>query len=277
MAAAPPTEPAGVDGGAYRPPSPTIRLPKIAEVVAGTIRRDIVKGVLKEGDNLPAEAVLVERFGVSKPSIREAIRLLESEGLIEVRRGAAGARVRVPDERSAGRAVGTLLQLAGTTLADLWHAREIFEPPLAGELAEGRDDRDLRELRAAIDVQRRTLSDPPAFAAAVTDFHVIVVTLAGNSTLTTVTKLLEEVIRLHANTVASTFEAPQHDHLRSTALAEHATLVDLISQRRATEATNLWRKHLRTQAAIALAQSDAHSVLDLYADAGLANPIQLRL
>ena len=67
-----------------------VRVPKTAELVAGRIRRSIVTGELRTGDSLPSEAHLITDFQVSRPTIREAIRILESEGLISVSRGARG-------------------------------------------------------------------------------------------------------------------------------------------------------------------------------------------
>ena len=64
-----------------------VRSPKTAELVAGTLRRMVVDGQLKEGDFLPNEAELMTHFGVSRPTLREAVRVLESERLVEVRRG----------------------------------------------------------------------------------------------------------------------------------------------------------------------------------------------
>ncbi|EIV96383.1 transcriptional regulator, partial [Frankia sp. QA3] len=59
-----------------------VRVPKTAELVAAHLRRQIVRGELHEGDALPPEAVLMEQFGVSRPTLREAFRVLESEALI---------------------------------------------------------------------------------------------------------------------------------------------------------------------------------------------------
>lgn len=77
-----------------------IRVPKIAELIADQIRDQIGFRRLREGDRLPAEPVLMSTFGASRPSVREALRILESDGLITVRRGAAGgALVARPDHR----------------------------------------------------------------------------------------------------------------------------------------------------------------------------------
>src|SRR5439155_5195777 len=64
-----------------------VRVPKTAELVAAHLRRQIVRGELKEGDALPPETALMEQFNVSRPTLREAFRVLESEALITVRRG----------------------------------------------------------------------------------------------------------------------------------------------------------------------------------------------
>jgi GntR family transcriptional repressor for pyruvate dehydrogenase complex len=251
-----------------------LRLPKMAEVVAEYIRRDIVTGVLKEGESLPAAAVLIERFGVSKPTIREALRILESETLIEVRRGASGARVQLPTEAAAGRSVGILLQLDQTTLKDVWQARMTFEPPLAGLLAKTWDEEDMATLRNGLEDSRRALSDPIKFAESQTDFHYLVVTLAGNRTLALMARLLNEVIRLHETAVNAD---PEHDPLRTAALKEHEDFVKLLEGRQEAAAEAFWRAHLETNAANLLGESGPHTVLDLYSNLLARQELRLRL
>src|SRR6476469_5598989 len=114
-----------------------IRSPKTAELVAGTLRRRVVEGQLIDGDFLPNEAELMTHFGVSRPTLREAVRVLESERLVEVRRGSrTGARVRVPGPEIVARPAGLLLELSGTTIADLLTAKSGIEPMAARLLAE---------------------------------------------------------------------------------------------------------------------------------------------
>ncbi|MBN9593367.1 MAG: FadR family transcriptional regulator, partial [Alphaproteobacteria bacterium] len=80
-----------------RPAQVPVRVPKAAELIADVIRRQIVVGELKEGEPLPAEALLMAQFKVSRPTLREAFRILETDGLIQVRRVAGGgARARLP-------------------------------------------------------------------------------------------------------------------------------------------------------------------------------------
>src|SRR5690606_34497762 len=111
------------------PPTHHVHLPKTAELIAGQLRRQIVTGELKEGDALPPEASLLDAFAVSRPTLREAFRVLEAEGLISVRRGAhGGARVQTPSSRVAARYAGLVLQAQSTTLADVLDARTLLEP-----------------------------------------------------------------------------------------------------------------------------------------------------
>ena len=67
-----------------------IRVPKIAELIAEQIQDDIAAGRLREGDSLPSETAIMASFGASRPPVREALRILESDGLISVRRGSRG-------------------------------------------------------------------------------------------------------------------------------------------------------------------------------------------
>src|SRR6202046_2047005 len=91
-----------------------VRSPKTAEIVADTLRRMIVEGQLKDGDFLPYEAELMNHFQVSRPSLREAVRVLESDRLVEVRRGSrTGAKVRVPGPEIVARPAGFLLEMGG--------------------------------------------------------------------------------------------------------------------------------------------------------------------
>ena len=116
--------------------SKLVRAPKTAEIIADQLRSSIVRGVLKDGDALPTEVELVKQFGVSRPTLREAFRILESESLIVVRRGSrGGVLVSAPETSVAARDFGLLLQMSGTTLADVYAARTIFEPAAAEMLA----------------------------------------------------------------------------------------------------------------------------------------------
>src|SRR5258708_14072144 len=106
-----------------------VRAPKTAELIATLYRRQIVRGELRAGDTLPPEQQLMGRFGVSRPTLREAFRILETENLISVKRGSrGGARVTTPSLSVAARYTGLLLQVQGTTIAAVCQARTVLKP-----------------------------------------------------------------------------------------------------------------------------------------------------
>src|SRR5947208_17045441 len=104
--------------------------------IADELRSLIVSGALSEGDSLGREPDLVERFGVSRPSLREALRILEAEGLITVVRGVRGGIVvHEPDERLTARTAALVLQARNVELADVFEARSMLEPIAARTIA----------------------------------------------------------------------------------------------------------------------------------------------
>src|SRR5947208_4773308 len=114
-----------------------VRVPKTAELVAQVIRSQIVRAELTEGDALPPESELTGRFGISRPTLREALRILESESLITLSRGSrTGAIVHAPTREVADRHTGLLLQAKGVNLADVYEARVAIYASAARDLAE---------------------------------------------------------------------------------------------------------------------------------------------
>ena len=164
-----------------RPLGQRIRVPKTAELVAAELRRKIVRGELAEGDALPSEAALMAEFAVSRPTLREAFRVLESESLISIRRGArGGARVQLPNGNVAASYAGLVLEYRGTTLQDVYDARTFIEAPCAALLAQRRTEQDLAHLKQAVAQAEQLMDDPQAFILAHMEFHALVVELAGN-------------------------------------------------------------------------------------------------
>ena len=120
---------------------------RASDAIADQLRREIAAGAFADG-LLDPTPQLMQRFGVSRPTLREAFRMLESERLIEVRHGSrTGVRVRQPSGEGAVRMTGQTLQAAGTTIEQLYEARLAFEPfaarLVAQRCSEARADRDV--------------------------------------------------------------------------------------------------------------------------------------
>ncbi|MGW1780508.1 FadR/GntR family transcriptional regulator [Streptomyces sp. NPDC002143] len=252
---------AGVDAVVNTP----VRVPKMAELVAARLRRMIVRGELTEGEALPSETALMEEFAVSRPTLREAFRVLESESLITVRRGArGGARVQIPEGTVAARYAGVVLEYRGTTLKDVYDARTVIEAPCAGLLAERRTDGDLERLRAAVAEAELLMDDPSAFIRAHMEFHALVVELAGNQTLGVLNGMVRHIID-QANWSHVDLDAGSPENVRANrrGFRAHVALVDLVAARRTEAAEELWRVHLQEAEDYLLQSRSMTTVLDL--------------
>lgn len=242
-----------------------VRVPKMAELVAAQLRRKIVRGELAEGEALPAETALMAEFAVSRPTLREAFRVLESESLISVRRGArGGARVQVPEGTVAARYAGVVLEYRGTTLKDVYDARTVIEAPCAGLLAQCRTDRDLERLRASVAEAEGLMDDPSAFIRAHMEFHALVVELAGNETLSVLNGMVRHIID-QANWSHVDLDAGSPENIRANrrGFRAHGALVELVAGRRTEAAEELWRLHLQEAEDYLLRSRSMTTVLDL--------------
>ncbi|MBA5845727.1 FCD domain-containing protein [Gordonia amicalis] len=250
-----------------------IQVPKTAELIAQQLRGQIVRGVLKPGDMLPPETVLGQRFDVSRPTLREAFRILENESLIVVRRGSrGGVQVVSPDVSVAARYIGLLLQIQNTTLSDLYEARMVLEPAAVRMLAARRTDDDLKALVVVID-ELADLVDAGADAADLDQwsrtafrFHDLILERAGNQAIGLIGQVLADVVATHMSRVVS----------RSTDTGEVAAqfkktirafrkLITLVEARDAEAAEAHWRRHMKTAAKKMLwGRFATESVVDLF-------------
>ena len=256
-----PTEPTA----SPRTPVQRVRVPKMAELVAAQLRRKIVRGELAGGEALPAETTLMEEFSVSRPTLREAFRVLESEALITIRRGArGGARVQVPRGEVAARYAGLVLEYRGTTLRDLYDARNLIEAPCAGLLARRATDADLDKLSAAVREAELLIEDPPAFIRAHMQFHALVVDLSGNQTMRVLNGMVRHIIdQANWSHVDLDAGSPENVVANRKGFRAHLRLVELVATRQAEAAEELWRVHLQEAGKYLLNNNAMTTVLDL--------------
>jgi len=243
-------------------PAPSMRVPKVAELVANDLRRKIIRGQLPVGDTLPNEPTLLEIYRVSRPTLREALRVLESEGLVSVKRGAQGGRVHVPDISVAARHVALQLQVRDTTMEDLFAARRVIEPGAVRMLAERRAKSVVKALREQLAVEAELLDQPDAYAGAATDFHVLLVELAGNNTLTIFSQLVLEIVSRHHHDTFARAVGLEREYAEE-AHEHHTRVVDLVEQGAADEAEAFWRFHIEGAAVRAMRHLGPKTIVDL--------------
>jgi DNA-binding FadR family transcriptional regulator len=232
--------------------------------IADELRRMIVSGKLSEGDSLGHEPDLVERFGVSRPSLREALRILEAEGLISVVRGVlGGVVVHEPDRRMTARTAALVLQARNVSLADVYEARSLLEPAAVRVVASLRSRRaTVSELRRLIGDETRAIADPDAFGRANARFHERLVARAGNRTLAIVAEMLDEIVARAVTAAARKGSAPDSEATRRRGIRSQERLVSLIEAGKASEAEAHWRAHMAVVRRVLLGQRAA-TVIDL--------------
>ena len=170
-----------------------IKKTRIAEEVADRIRVLLLDGTLPPGEPLPSERHLAERFGVSRGSIRDALRTLETIGLLETRHGQGT----FPHELSVERLVAPLASVMAyrPDLQDeLLDVRRMFEPAVARVAAERATDEDLADLQHILDVQRQKLKAGQSAFAEDTAFHAILARSTGNRVVMSIMATLNDLL-----------------------------------------------------------------------------------
>jgi DNA-binding FadR family transcriptional regulator len=174
---------------------------KAYEEVAARLREEIQDRVLPTGARLPNEVVLAEQFGVSRATLREALRLLAAQNLIRTAKGAGGGSyVTVPSadnvSESLRSGLGLLTAAEDVTLEELLEVRELLEVPAAEIAARRRADEHVDRLRAAIPGEPLRLGNEEQFVYNA-DFHSIVIEACGNTLLTIAAQPIFAVLQTH--------------------------------------------------------------------------------
>ena len=244
-----------------------VRVPKTSELVAKQIRNAIIRGELRDGDTLPAEAHLIAEFSVSRPTIREAVRILESEGLVEVARGArGGARISSPDYVMIQRAAGITLQAQQVTIGDLYEMRTLIEPPAARLVAERNSDTAVPILRKLIDEEMRHMRDQIAVTLLISEFHRLLMELSGNKTLNVFSQALRALVDAHLELSVRgrpALDPELSDREMCYGLKSHSRLVDLIEAKDGEGAEAHWKNHMVVAGKAWLARIGQESLVDL--------------
>ncbi|OCB30161.1 GntR family transcriptional regulator [Mycobacterium malmoense] len=240
----------------------SLREPKMADRAATVLRRMIIRGEIPEGTMLPPEAELMERFGISRPTLREALRVLESESLITVQRGVhGGARVTRPRRETLARYAGLILQYEEVTLRDVFDARVALETPMVVELATNQDARVIAELEQIVEREADLAREGEAVHE-LNDFHAAIARLSGNNTLQIVSDMLHHIIE-KAHRSLQPIEGPLTKQAVRRATKTHAMLLDHIKSGDAEAAGELWQRHLKKVEEFVLSRSDMSTVVDL--------------
>ncbi len=198
---------------------------KAYEFVAARLREQILDGALPQGTRLPNEIVLAGEFGVSRATVREALRLLAAQNLIRTAKGAGGGSyVTVPSaehvSESLRSGLGLMTAAEDVSLEELLEARELLEVPAAELAARRRGDEQVERLRASIPSQPLRLGTQEQFAYNA-DFHSIVIEASANTLLSIAAQPVFAVLQTHLarSRLGRTFHRAINDDHREIAAA----------------------------------------------------------
>ncbi|MBI1417505.1 MAG: FCD domain-containing protein [Limimaricola sp.] len=234
-------------------PAPRLSRP---QRVAEAIKDWVMTEGWQPGERLPSEASLIARFGMAKGTIREAIRILEAQGLVRSRTGPGGGVFvnEVVEERAAA-LLGNYFYFQKLTIDDIYQVREALEPELAANLAGQLSDAQLQALEAVIS----SYEAPAANAEEERDqhvaslrFHAVLAEMSGNP-------LLRFLIRFTANilseiTVTRRLYDPPNHELWASGVAYQSQLLAALRDGDATVARDVMRQHMRSAKQLMLRQ-----------------------
>ena len=195
-------------------------------------------GRLNPGDKLPPERELAEAFGVSRTSVRDAIRVLEMQGMVEPRQG-DGTLVRDLSPDSLVSPLASVLGRNGRLLTELLDVRKILEPPLAARAAAAASDADIGNLSAILDRQAEKVRRGELAIDEDTQFHYTIATAAKNSVVMRVVDVLMDLLR------ESRERSLQVKGRLQKSLAGHRQILGAIQSRDEAAAESAMRQHLQ--------------------------------
>ena len=213
---------------------------KSSEPLAEELRRRILAGELPEGAALPVERALAAEAGVSRTAVREALRMLEAQGLVVTRPGRGGGSfVRRPDADTMEHYISVFIAGRQVDFQSLIEVREALEPLGAELAARHRTDEELAEIERVLDEYEAAFDDIPRFLTLNADWHVAVVRASHNELLHAVILSLSNAILQGTGTEDFASAA-----VRTSAIKAHRSVMDAIRKQDADRARRAMTRHL---------------------------------
>ena len=225
----------GLDGTMYDPHPK--RAPKISEIVAADLVRDIVAGDFLIGNHLPPEPVMLKHYGVGRESLREALRLLEAQGLITIKRGPGGGPVVAGvDPRYLARTSAVYFHLTGATYDEVMETWQVLESAVAAKVAGLQDRADVRRALARPAQLTNSGTERDEFITA--GFHSTLAQFSGSRVLVLLLRAVSHMVVEH---VAEALTSPEES---ATVEEEHAAIAQAISDGRPARSRRLMSEHI---------------------------------
>jgi GntR family transcriptional regulator, transcriptional repressor for pyruvate dehydrogenase complex len=218
------------------PVSP-IERPNTYELLAQRLLTLIASGEIAGGEPLPSERELVERFGVGRSSVREALRMLESKGLIDQR--GKGRFVVSEPQNPLNSSLQVLLELQEVDMRELFEVREVLEGETAAFAAERRTDEDVLAIAETIDAMAASLHSADSYIDADLQFHLAIARASRNRIALHMMHAIREILRRSLLTLYAVPGGPEGS------VAHHRRILDAVIAGDPEAARQRMREHLQ--------------------------------
>jgi GntR family transcriptional regulator, transcriptional repressor for pyruvate dehydrogenase complex len=216
-----------------------VQTTKLFEQITEQIEQQILRGDLQSGDRLPTERELAEQFHASRTAVREAMKILAQKGLLEMRPG-RGTIVINGTSQALRDSLGLMLRVAQVDSArELVEVREILEPEIAALAAVRATERDVVDLREAVETMDAHLHDADAFISADNFFHQVLAKATQNALVLTLMDPIMELLSEQRKQIFFVDGGPLRGQFH------HKQLLDAVGSHDSEAARNAMRAHLQ--------------------------------
>ena len=213
---------------------------RASELIVDQLRLLIREGQLKAGDRLPAERDLGEKFGVSRVTVREALRALEANGMVTIKVGArGGAFVTAPTSAQVGEGIIDLLTLSDLTVKEVTEARQVFELGIIPLVCQRATEEDIAELLEICDRGDAALAEGEYPMALSAEFHSRVARASHNQAIVMLADSFQGPTRTSLERVKE-----EHPEMGRRGNKEHRQFVMAVAKGDVEKATAVMRTHI---------------------------------
>lgn len=219
----------------------SVKSGKISELVAQQIKDAILKGTMKPGDRLPPERELVERFRASRISVREALKNLETSGLLTIKPG-SGVFVSEVNSKPISDSLSSILRIRRISINEITEARIMLEPYIAKLATEKITTEDLEKLEENIhETSKIVKSDMPSPAQNI-EFHSLIAAATKNQVIALTMKTLLDVVK--EMTLEITNHLQKRTEISKQAVAYHRKILKALREKNSQKVYELMLKDI---------------------------------
>ncbi len=221
-----------------------VQTTRASEEIYEQIRQLILKGEIKPGEHLPSERKMMEMMQRSRPTIREAMRMLEREGYIRIQSGSSGAVVQEFNVDNAVQSLETVIQFQKLTIADILEFRRMTEDDAAALAAERRTEEDLAELRKIVQNSSEAIGRPEEFIQYDLQFHLVLARATRNQMYSIMMRVCRDTIEKTLVDLLENGSSRELEERYARIQRDHQALLDAVEEKNGKKAEEIMAVHL---------------------------------